>query len=198
VLTETDGTPQLVRITLSAWKVDAVAGAEIWNLLRPLAPEIIQVLGQPKVLKVAGMTLEGGDLRWTGSAKPGKAFDPFAVDLSGATLTLPPGRDRHPIQVAVPQVRSACEVEEGTHMDGLTIHFDRVSPHSDYDPPEIVRSTAMVALLRYDAGWHWQPLAGREGKNVFGPAEGIAASKKVKKPALAVLEERSSRLLRRS
>ena len=43
----------------------------------------------------------------------------------------------------------------------------------------------------------FQPMAGRKGKKTFGPAEGIAAAAKVKKPALGILRERASKLLRR-
>ncbi|MCB9676229.1 MAG: hypothetical protein H6737_13995 [Alphaproteobacteria bacterium] len=195
-LLEEGGAKRLVRTTLTAWKVDAVAGEEIWNLVRPIAPELVEALATPKALAVSGMTLwSTGDLVWDGSVSVGAAVDPFAVDLSGALLVAPAPRDRHPLQVAVPVVYSGIAVTDRV-LDGLAVDLTRVSHYSDYDPPEIDSSDAMVALLRYDEGFSLQPLAGRKGKKVFGPAEGIAAAAKVKAPALDVLRERASKLLR--
>ncbi len=187
---------RLVRTTLSAWKVDAVSGAEIWKLLEPLAPELIGALAKSKKISISDMTLAGGDLRWTGSATLGrKAADPFDVDLAGAIFCPPPPRDRHTIQIGIPLVLNNTAVTpEG--LDGMPLCVDRVSPHSDYDPPEILASTDMVALLRFDEGWTLQPLTGRKGKTVYGPAQGIAAAAKIKKPALGILRERASKLLR--
>lgn len=190
VLSEADDEPpRLVRTTLSSWKVDAVAGAEIWNLLSPLAPELVGALAKPKVISVTGATLlDTGDLLADGAFKAGAAADPFALDLSGAVVHRPAPRDRHPLQLALPVL--------GTP-DGLAVDLSRLSPHSDYDADEVAKSTDMVGLLRFDDGWSLQPLAGRKGKKTFGPAEGIAAGAKVKKPALGILRERASKLLRK-
>ncbi|HHO54420.1 MAG TPA: hypothetical protein ENK18_27010 [Deltaproteobacteria bacterium] len=197
-LLEEEESRRLVRTTLSAWKVDAVSGAEIWGLLEPLAPELIKVLAAPKLLRISDMVLAGGDLRWGGSATlTRKGADPFTIDLSGAIFCPPPPRDRHPIGLSIPLVLNQITVGEDG-IGGVPVAIDRVSPHSDYDPPEIASSTDMVALLRFDGGWSLQPLAGRKGKKVFGPAQGIAAAKKIKKPALRILQERAGKLLRRS
>ena len=189
------GDKRVVRVTLSAWKVDAVAGAEIWSLIDKLAPALVAALAEPATLEVSGATLAGGDLRWDGTVTKGGAVDPFATDLAVAILTPPPPTDRHPLQIAIPQVFSGCTVEDRV-LDGLPVDLARVSPHSDYDPPEVDKSTDMVALLRFDDGWSLQPLAGRAGKKTFGPAEGIVKAAKIKKPALSILQERASKLLR--
>lgn len=196
LLEEEGGDRRLVRTTLSAWKVDAVSGPEIWKLLEPLAPELIGALATPKLLQISDMALAGGDLRWGGSASvTRRKADPFGVELQGAIFCPPPPRDRHPLQIGIPLVLNGVQIGDDG-LDGVPIAADRVSPHSDYDPPEIRSSTDMVALLRFDGGWMLQPLAGKKGKTVFGPAQGIAAAKKIKKPALGILQERASKLLR--
>lgn len=193
-LLDEGGTRRLVRTTLSAWKVDAIAGPEIWNLLRPLAPELVDGLAKGVCLAVDGMTLtSAGDLIWDGKVMGSAAADPFATSLEGAVLAAPAPRDRHPLQLAIPAVFAGTSALEAA---GLTVDMGRVSPYSDYDADEVASSDAIVGLLRFDEGWSVQPLAGRKGKKQFGPAEGIAKAAKVKKPALGILRERASRLLR--
>ena len=137
--------------------------------------------------------------RGDGKVKAGKASDPFSIDLKGAILAAPPGGDRHPLQIAVPHVLDVdgVKVDKGA-VEGLSVDSGRVSPHSDLDQNEIDKGEAFVGLIRFDEGWALQPLAARTGKTVCGPAQGIAAAAKIKKPALSILKERASKLLRAS
>jgi len=186
---DADGPLRLVRTTLSSWKVDAVAGAEIWNLLSPLCPALVGALAKPVEITVTGATLlASGDLLADGMFEAGPATDPFALDLTGAVVARAAPRDRHAMQLAFPVIGKP---------EGVEVDLSRLSPHSDYDEDEVGKSTDMVGLLRFDNGWTFQPMAGRKGKKTFGPAEGIAAAAKVKKPALGILRERASKLLRR-
>ncbi|MBX2798031.1 MAG: hypothetical protein KTR31_10190 [Myxococcales bacterium] len=195
-LLDDDGTKRLVRTTLSAWKVDAIAGAEIWTLLHPLAPELVDAVGQGMTLSVRDMTLtSAGDLLWDGTVAGSEPADPFAADLSGAVVAAPAPRNRHPVQLAIPVVFATAGIADMT-VDGLAIDMARVSPYSGYAADEVAQSEGLVGLLRFDEAWTVQPLAGRKGKKVFGPAVGIAKAAKVKKPALGILRERASKLLR--
>jgi len=56
-----------------------------------------------------------------------------------------------------------------------------------------------LGLLRWDGQWGFQPLLGRtSGRKPkwVGPPEQLAAAAKVKAPALDILRERASKLLR--
>ena len=150
---------------------------------------LLGALQTPQPLSIEGMPLHSTrQLVWDGSSTPGAAFDPFELDLTGATLAAPAPRDRHPIQLALPVCGAA---PEGVPVDG-----SRISPHAGFDKADLAKGTAWVGLLRYDAGWSFQPLTVRIGKKLFGPPVGIEAAGKTKNPVLDVLRERASKLLR--
>lgn len=200
---EKGGPRRLVRTTVSAWKVDAIVEAEIWGLLMPLAPAAVDGLAKPLTVEIVDATLRSsGDLLWDGKVKGGTPFDPFGASLTGAILTAPPPRDRHALQIAVPTVLTGCKVAKdrvsSEQWGALALDMGRVSPHADLDAGEVSSSEALVGLLRYDDGFALQPLSGKKGKTVFGPAQGIAAASKIKKAALDTLKERASKLLRAS
>lgn len=192
-LFEEDGQPRrLVRITLSAWRVDAIAGPEVFTRLAPLAPELVAALASPVRLQITGATALGsGDLLWDGEAKPlPGAVQPHAIDLAGATITAPPPRDRHGVQLAVPIV--------GAQPEGIPLAFDRTSPLAGLDEGDDRGALGFVGLLRHDDGFCVQPLAFATKKELRGPAKGIVDAGKLKDRAAAVLEERAGRLLRKS
>ncbi len=192
-LFEPDGQPRrLVRITLSAWRVDAIAGPEVFTRLAPLAPELVAALASPVRLQITDATALGsGDLLWDGAVKPlPGALQPHAIDLAGATITAPPPRDRHAVQLAVPIV--------GTPPEGVPLAFDRTSPLVGLCEGDERGALGFVGLLRYDDGFCVQPLAFATKKGLRGPAKGIADAGKLKDRAAAVLEERAGRLLRKS
>ncbi len=192
-LFEEDGQPRrLVRITLSAWRVDAIAGPEVFTRLAPLAPELVAALASPVRLQITGATALGsGDLLWDGEVKAlTGAVQLHAIDLAGAAITAPPPRDRHAVQLAVPLV--------GAPPEGIRLAFDRTSPFAGLVEGDDRGALGFVGLLRYDDGFCVQPLAFVTKKELRGPAKGILDSAKLKDRAAAVLEERAGRLLRRS
>lgn len=192
-LFEQDGHPRrLVRITLSTWRVDAIAGPEIFTRLAPIAPELVAALASPVRLRITGATALGsGDLLWDGAVETlTGAVQPHAIDLAGAAITAPPPRDRHAVQLAVPLV--------GAPPEGIRLAFDRTSPFAGLVEGDDRGALGFVGLLRYDDGFYVQPLAFVTKKELRGPAKGILDSAKLKDRAAAVLEERAGRLLRRS
>ncbi|MCB9670753.1 MAG: hypothetical protein H6736_22540 [Alphaproteobacteria bacterium] len=184
-----DGQRHLVRTPLTAWKVDAVTGAEIWNLVRPLAPALLDALSADCSLSVSKMELSSdGVLRWReGGATPGEAFDPWSVDLSGAVLHPPALRHRHPLQIGLPTLY--------TGEPPAPVDLARTSPHAGLAAKDL-KGASVMGLLRFDGGWTLQPLGARKGSQRSGPAAGIATARSVRAPVLDVLRERASKLLR--
>jgi hypothetical protein len=172
-----------VRARVSAWKVDAIAGAEVWGLLQAQSPVLMAAVASPAAVTVKGFLAPTGDLLVT-SAEPGAPLDPFQLDFPTTLPALPP-RDRHPIQLAIPV--QACP-------DGLP--RVRVGALSGFDTEA---TDAELGLLRWDGAWGFQPLLGRtSGKKAawVGPPAMLGAAAKAKAPALDVLRERASKLLR--
>jgi hypothetical protein len=191
-LLEEPGAPRrLVRVTVSAWKVDAIAGPELFTLLQPLAPPLFACLDTPQVLELTDTTLlSSGELLWDGTCKAAGPADPYAVELTGATLCMPLPRDRHVLQLAVPVTgRGALPAEPPTDLA-------RVSRLAGIESLEGTKG--YVALLRFDEALSLQPLALGLKKGSRGPGEGLRAAAKLKDRASAVLAERASRLLRKS
>lgn len=191
-----DEAPRLLRINLSAWKVDAISGAEVLALVAPLAPDLVTALVTPTKLRIEGATLLGtGDLLWDGTiAASRESFSPHAVALAGAHLHAPPPRDRHRMQLAVPITGT------GDPPGGLAFDYARLSPLVELDDADRKGVIGFVGLLRYDDGFTVQPLAFATKKAMRGAAESLAAAAKLqgKDTAIAVLTERASRLLRQS
>lgn len=179
---EADGARRFTRTTLSAWKVDAIAGVDLWNLLKAGAPALLAAVASPATLEVQGSLSATGALQITqvGSSKP---LDPFALDLSGVIYAAPAPRDRHPIQIAVP-----------ARDPGVELSDRRASPLLE---PETRDVGGVIGLVRWDGAWSLQPLLVRTRKGkLLGAAETLAAADKVKSDARAVLSERASKLLR--
>lgn len=172
-----------VRAHVSAWKVDAIAGAEVWGLLGAQAPVLMAACLNPSSVEVAGFLAPSGDLHLT-SVAPGAPLDPFALDFPGNLPAIPP-RDRHPVQLAIPV--AACPAGVPRVRIGALSGFGDVPPAFE------------LGLLRWDGQWGFQPLLGRtSGRKPkwVGPPEQLAAAAKVKAPALDILRERASKLLR--
>lgn len=196
LLVEPTGTRRVVRVTLSSWRVDAIAGPELFALVAPLAPELVAALAAPATLTIEGHTLLGtGDLVWNGAVRastptPGA---PFSAPLAGATITAPAPRDRHVLQLALPVVSST------TAPAIAPVSLRRVSPLAELEASDVERAKlGVVGLLRWDDGPSLQPLAIGGKKGLVGPATAIAAAGKLKDRATDVLRERASRLLRGS
>jgi hypothetical protein len=207
--------PRMVRATLSAWKVDAIAGDEIWTALLsvPGGRELLRALAESKAINLDGATLSaGGELALTGKLALGSAFDPMDTALGalapGAKLAVPtpPPLDRHPAYLAIPVVIDQAEYSDGKQTQSVAVAgapvplaWARVSPLAGMDPAELRRYKQLFGLLRYDGGsWSVQPLLAQSGKKQLGPAAGIARGLKLKRSATALgtLQERASKLLR--
>ncbi len=191
-----DDAPHLVRTTISAWRVDAIAGEEVWALLRATAPELIDALGKPRTFALDGAMLRAtGDLVWPAKVAVGKGASPTTTSLAGARWTKPAPRDRHPLQLAIPLVGDRGRLD-ALASAGAALDMSGVSPYAALTEADVRAADGVVGLLRFDDGFFVQPLAATKGKSLLGPAGPIAASAKINKPVLGVLRERASKLLR--
>lgn len=180
------GAPRFAHATLSSWKVDAIAGPDVWNLLRPRAPELLAALASPATLKVSGTLSSTAalDIRSVDGSTP---FDPFSVDLSEVQYTPRAPRDRHPLGIAIP-ARDALDPVDLSRSGPL---LDLSADHPD--------AASVIGLRRWDDGWRFQPLLLKTKKGkILGAGTTIAAADKVKADARAVLAERAQKLLRQS
>ncbi|WP_428265504.1 hypothetical protein [Haliangium sp.] len=210
---------RLVRATVTAWKVDAVAGDEVWTALEHGAGPLLSALAEHKLLAIQDMTLlDSGDLVWGTAAKLGKAFDPMDAALaafsSGAGVPIPllPARDRHPVQLALPVAGAGGKLTERAgvptlELAGATLPLAPTSPLLGLGPAELAKADQVFGLLRFDAGrWRLAPLLAKgkaQGKaqpGLIGPGASIARARKISKSArtLAILQERAGKLLRSS
>ncbi len=192
--------PRVVRTTLSSYKVDVLAGGEVWRCFAD-AEELIQGLSDSKALDVKDATLlSSGDLVWDGKAKVGKVFSRAEIAAKylapGATCEFPgvAPADRHPVQIA--------ELAYLTDVAALPVAAERLSPVSEVKPEHVEGATAVLGLLRFDGGdWAVQPLAvtrGGKGAEVFTGESAFRTleTKPKKGDTLTILKERASRLLR--
>jgi hypothetical protein len=212
---ETMEQPQLAKLNLSAYKVDAINADELW-LLFPHAVPLFEAWSQTKVLELKDMPrLPTGDLLWNGNGEVGgkynliKRASQFAVNAKTTALPcLLHPCDRHPIQLAEPiflenyQVKDQDDRLRLSWPDGeeLPIAMERLSTLSEVNGEAIGSSTQLFGLLRFDAGqWSVQPLTvAIKKKLVF---TGQKAAKICKSPpktsTVNILQERASRLLRK-
>jgi hypothetical protein len=217
-LFEEDADARLVRLTLSCYKVDALAGSEIWRGFDPVYEPLIRAISQRKALAVQDLTrLPSGDLLWDGEASLGKAYSTMKLAAErlapgvdgGLALASVPAADRHPLHVAELVYLEGYTVENG---DGVRVNLGssgvlplatgRISPASELQAEDIKTTSALLGLLRFDGGaWSVQPLAvqsgSKGGEKFTGSGALEAISKKKKDDTLHLLQERASRLLRK-
>jgi hypothetical protein len=197
-----------VRQSWSAFKVSAIRGDELW-LLFPQAQQVIQSLMQGKALTLTDMPfLPSGDLLWNdANAEAGKKYKPLDIALqycgqgSSLEVSMTPGLERHPVQIAEPLAFIDCRIEDGNVRlkDDVILPLD---PYHNTLPTEVLdTATALFGLLRYNAGqWMMQPLLAGvpKGKFEFAGQDGAELLNKLPKTStVSILKERSSRLLRR-
>lgn len=209
-----EGGAELVRLTRSRFKVDAIGGSEVWLLFPDVEP-LLGCLAQGKALEIHDMPLlPTGDVLWAATkAQPGEKYRPleiaaryFAPQSPDAALVRPlPPLDRHPIQLAEPIALTGYTPQPDMLQlnDGASLPLDaRWRADADLPREAIDGSASLFGLLRYDAGrWAIQPLAAatRAGKLTFAGQGGAQIFKKPpKNNSVAILEERASRLLRKS
>jgi hypothetical protein len=207
-----DGAAQLVRQTWSRFKVAAIRDDERWLLLPDTAP-LLESLAQGKAFNVQdAQLLPSGDLLWDSSAgRPGQKYklldlaaQYFAPQAAEQAIVKPlPPLERHPLQIAEPLALVGCSVQDERvrTADGMEIALDVCwTAGAELTPEALAETSALFGLLRYDAGrWMLQPLAAgtADGKAIFAGQNGAKLFKKPpKSSAVAILEERASRLLR--
>jgi hypothetical protein len=201
-----DKVPRLVRVHLTAFKVDVIQGEELGPLLGEAGGKLLAALGGGLRVEVKGMALTPtSDLIWDdGKAALGPKCDPLeeaqallGTDGKSHSLALRPclaPADRHPalIDELVYLPRGACAPPP------LPLDADRMG--DDIAAADLAGTKGLVALLRFDGGaWSLQPLCIDKGKgarmNGAGLAEGL--KKAGKNTTLATLKERAGKLLRK-
>ncbi|HKB38440.1 MAG TPA: hypothetical protein VKD72_18500, partial [Gemmataceae bacterium] len=192
--------PRVVRTTLSSYKVDVLAGGEMWRCFGAPAEPLLRAVSKTLALDVKGLTLlPSGDLLWDGKAAVGKRFDLtdvaakyLAVGTSACEFPGVAPVDRHPVQIAEPVYL--------TDVTTLPLATERLSPASEITPEQLKDATELLGLLRFDRGtWAVQPLWVRAGEDKAWTGEtalDIATAKPKKGDTLGILKERASRLLR--
>ncbi|MFD4668139.1 hypothetical protein ACFWNN_00310 [Lentzea sp. NPDC058450] len=215
-----DGTPFLVRASVSASKPDTVIGAGIWQILRPHM-SLLTAFTEGRSVELTDMPMTAeGDLLWQDEhAKLGEPADPFVtarVVLPKASTPPTAPLDRHPARIAVPVFLEGYAAEQTD--DALTFSFagsqvvmdtDRV-PAGPLTPEAVAGSNACIGLLRWDAGaFRIQPLAAETtarkktvalhaGAWAGGAVDKVGAkAEKAATDAATVLRERAGRLLRK-
>ncbi len=190
-LLDTGETKQTVRVPLASYKVDVVAGPEVWDLFGDVGEPILKALAGNKTL-----TFEHGELAANGNLllktkpKVSRKSDPFAA---AEFLTALPS--------ASPLFRHPVHIDHVVHLDGaaeLPLAVERLAVDTEFDEKEIKQAPEMIALMRFDqGGWRVQPLCVRTDQGIIISGGGIAdARKTLKSKTLAILRERSSKLLR--
>lgn len=187
-----------VRITQSAYKVNAIRGDELW-LLFPQAKTLLTAFSATKQLAIDAMPLRStGDLIWDDERTTiGKKFKllpraaHFFSSFEAARCGTPP-RYRHPAQIALPYYL------ERSAESPINWSIQR-NPSLDQDAFEQAKSA--FGLLRFDAGeWSFQPMVVAKGLKLSAKFTGQTAGKMISKPpkrsSVAMLQERASRLLR--
>ncbi|MFI9552123.1 hypothetical protein [Nonomuraea endophytica] len=208
---------RLVRASVSAAKVDTIAGPFVWQLFQDY-PVLTGALAKHLSLEITGMTLlPSGDLVWQeAKAGAGAYSDPFAtarVQLGGASAPAVPPLDRHPVRVAEPVFVDGYKSDGAViRLDGAELPFDldRLPQSGPLTPQLLKASTACIGLMRWDGGgWRLQPLAvqasvkkepvaAHNGDWAQGPTDQkvLKSGAKAGDP-VSVLKERAGRLLRK-
>ncbi len=190
VFEDAEGT-QTVRVPLTSYKVDTIAGAAIWDLFDPFAKPILEALESGQTLVIAAADLFAtGDLVLKAAPKAGQAADPFAASATLTTLPALPALWRHPIHIA--------EVVRVPSPNALPLATERLSAVTEFRDKLLDGASDMIGLLRFDQGhWQIQPLCVRGKKADVMSGSGLAKARaKAKSKTLSVLRERSEKLLR--
>lgn len=186
-----DGEARTVRIPFSSYKVDALAGPEVWDLFDPIQTPVLDALDGHKTLRVKGELRADGDLILRSPPEVGEAADPFGAAGRLGSLPAPPALHRHPVHIAEPVKLAAGH--------GLPIARERLGAASELTEAVVEKAAELIGLLRFDrGGWRFQPLCAGAKKKYVASGEDLAgARKKLKNRSLDVLKERSGRLLRK-
>ena len=218
-LLEGGGKSQLVRISRSAWKVDQVFDASVWQALGDAGDPLMRAIGERRILRVSGGSLlSSGDLVLE-AAKTAESMAPF--DWAAAAPLLAPGEaldgpvaapaDRHPVQIAEPvylddfEASSARKGDQTVTVGGasLPVDADRMGYRGQHLNAVLSNASRVFGLLRYDGGgWRFQPLAlqthlkGSKVVDYYNGDDAMAAIKNAGSSNLGILRERAGKILR--
>jgi len=205
---------RVVRASVSAGKVETIAGPGIWPLLHR-HPVLLRALAEGRCLHLTDMPmLPEGDLLWADDrAAAGDPVDEFTT----ARLALPTAvaaavapLDRHPATIGEVVLVEGYRCEDGALVVGgerLPLALDRLPAAGPLTPAHVAASSACLGLVRWSGGgWRLQPMAVQttvKKKSVtirtadwaMGPTDPKVA--KATGDAVSVLRERAGRLLRR-
>jgi hypothetical protein len=217
-LLDANNQTQLVRVTQSAYKVDAINNEQIW-LLFPKATVLLDAFAQNRILQIKDIPLlPTGDLLWQGQGELGqnynlmkRAAECFAENTGKSLIySTVAASDRHPIQLAEPIYLSKYKVIKNDEnlvlswgdAGEISIAKERISSLSELNLDAIAKSQQIFGLLRFDAGkWSIQPLAVTvKNKTIYTgqtAAQVISRKDSLKGSVVGILQERSSRLLRK-
>jgi len=210
-------TIRTVRLTLSAFKVSVIAGADIWSCFPKKTHELIRGLSQHLTFKIEDMTLlPNGNLLWDGKAGPMKngpllqlaaeRLTPGVKDAPAAPAADP--LDRHPVQLAEPVYLESYQATAGDAPEldfgdgvALPVAVKRLSAAAEIKAAHVADSKALLGLLRFDSGrWEVQPLAvvlnNKKEEVVFTGSGAYQALTGKPAKTLSILKERAGKLLR--
>jgi hypothetical protein len=213
--------PRLIRASASALKPETVAGAGVWQLLRPCM-SLLAAVSEGRSMDLADMPITvDGDLIWHDEhaclGEPADAFSTARVALPAAIAPAAAPLGRHPVGIAEPvflEGYGICD-DDGVLMftvagHRLAVDADRIPAAGPLTPEAVARSSACLGLLHWDAGtFSVQPLAVEttaKKKTVavhagawaggMGGKHGVNAEQAAAEAAV-VLRERARRLLRK-
>lgn len=211
---EDKGQTRLVRASVSAGKVETIAGPGVWPLLHR-HPVLLRALAERRCLHLTDMPLlPEGDLLWADDrAAAGDPVDEFATARLALPTTVAPAvapLNRHPATIGEVVLVEGYRCDGGALVLGgerLGLALDRLPAAGPLSPAHVAASSACLGLLRWNGGaWRLQPMAVQttvKKKNVtvrtadwaMGPTDPKVA--KATGDAVSVLSERAGRLLRR-
>lgn len=199
-----------VRLHRSAWKVDVLSGVDLFRIAAE--PELRAALAAGQALRVEGARQLGPDLTGGTVVAAGPAASPLDALLPGAAdvLHAPPPLDRHPLTLSIP-VTLTGKLEGDTWVsDGITLPIRWGPATTSPLVPEGLTGDRLLGLLRCDGithtesestvRWYLVPLMGTDKKKGLVSSMAWADGNpkvKAKVDVIAVLRERSSRLLRK-
>lgn len=207
--------PQIVRVSVSAFKVDVLQGDDLGALLGELGGKLLAAIASGHALKIDKMQLLAtGDLVWE-DAKASPLANIKPQQEAATILAKPPAlrpclapADRHPALIEelvflAPDAYTFDPKDTKVLTIGgrlFPLAGDRVAGSDDLLVSDIGGSKGVVGLLRFDGGqWSLQPLAVDKGKGprMVGTSLGAAARGKTKGGNLETLKERAGKLLRK-
>src|SRR5262249_14257923 len=152
----------------AGYKVDVIAGAEVWDLFEPFDEPVLAALEGHKTLRVAKAELRAdGDLILRAPPRVGDPADPFAAADRLTSLPCPPPLSRHPVHIAEPVHLP------GDH--GLPLALERLAGGTELTETALSEAPGLLGLLRFDrGGWRVQPLCLRVKKSFLMSGQDLA------------------------